>query len=322
MVGLSELEAIGVAQHWPSRDSVVKGLRAYTPSTMDHAVAYNARLDDRNKKNATSWIAYFSRGARRQMDAIADALEDRAAWTGELGESIRDLMFADRMSYFWHGKFRVLFPTHERPLALMDWVFMTNSMAFAFLLGWTEQAIYQGYLTHAALNRGYQPRASYLEHHRRAHAFMLRLFADWRGNGVSHDWPAWGRDVPVYNGILERWRDPDPRVLMPWLLAACDRHTHESNYDTEERQFDFGDYRLTRTPVEILLVLRLREHIGLPNPLLDHPLMEPPFDRFPELQPQPAFDELMQGALRRARADWPQFDEATSVQLVIADSLG
>ena len=153
-------------------------------------------------------------------------------------------------------------------LRMMNWVSMTNSMAFSFLLDWREPAIYQGYLTYATLNCQYQLKECYEQDHRRAHAFMLRLFADWRGDGLSHAWPSWGTDVPLYNGILERWRDPNHEVLTPWLLAACDRHTQESRDDTENSK-DFTDRRLTRTPVEILMVLRLRQWMGLANPVID-----------------------------------------------------
>ena len=93
--------------------------------------------------------------------------------------------------------------------------------------------------------------------------------------------------MPIYNGILERWRDPNPQVLTPWLHAACDRHTQESRFDTEKSAYDFGDDRLTRTPIEILLLFRLRQLAGLANPVVDHPLMATPFDRLPETQRLP-----------------------------------
>jgi hypothetical protein len=116
--------------------------------------------------------------------------------------------------------------------------------------------------------------------------------------------------------ILERWRDPDPDVLAPWLLAACDRHTHEAPYDTAKQAYDFGDCRLTRTPIEILMIFRLRELTGLANPTLQHPLMEAPFDVLPEPQPPCALDDVMQGTLKRAGEDWPQLEEVTSLEAV------
>jgi len=314
MTELRELQSLGIAPFWPTRKTLIKGLRNYTPWTMSQAAAYNARLDGKNKHKATSSIDYRGTGGRYQMDAIATALEGGNNWKPELARSLGYLMFADRLGYFWHGQYNILFPHMKGQLRMMDWLSMTDSMAFSFLLGWIEQAIYQGCLTYATLNRQYQLKESYEQHHRRAHAFMLRLFSDWRGDGLSHAWPSWGTDVPVYNGILERWRDPNPQVLTPWLLAACDRHTQESRYDTEKESHNFGDLRLARTPIEILLVFRLRHLEGLTNPVVDHPLMESPFDCLPERQPPFAPDEMMQGTLKRAREDWPQFDQVTSIE--------
>ena len=310
---------LGVSQRWTKRKALVKMLRNMTPplpgnGPIDWIAAYNNRSDADNSCNSISASGgYISRGSRCLGETIAAALEG-SAWMPLLAQASSILMLADRLAYFWHGQYDVLFPERKGKLHMMSFVRMTNSMAFAFLLGWKEQGIYQGHLTYAALNRNYQLVMGYTEEHKRAHVFMLRLFADWEGSGLTHDWPPYGYDVPIYNGILEHWREPEPEVLRPWLLAACDRHSHEARFDTGKTFFDFGDYRLTRTPIEILLVFRLREYLGLANPVLDHPLMEAPFDRLPD--PQPLFepDEYMQGTLKRVREDWPKFDEATSLE--------
>lgn len=63
-----------------------------------------------------------------------------------------------------------------------------------------------------------------------------------------------------------------------------------------------------------LILFRLREWEGLTNPTLDHPLMAAPFDKLPEVQPIPAMDALMQGVLKRAREDWPNYDEVLALE--------
>ena len=100
---------------------------------------------------------------------------------------------------------------------------------------------------------------------------------------------------------------------MPCLLAACDRHTHQTGRNSLKNFYDFNNVGLCRTPVEILLLFRLREWVGLTNPVLDHPLMAAPFNELPPVQPIPPLDELMQGVLKRAREDWPQYDEVLSL---------
>ncbi len=188
-----------------------------------------------------------------------------------------------------------------------------NMMGAMSILGWREAVICQGYLAHAALNRGHQLVVERTEQHRRAQAFMLRLFADWVGD-VSHQWPAYAYDEPIYETLLQHWRTPDPQDLVPCLLAACDRHTWQTGKESQKNSYDFNqDRHLERVPVEILFVFRLREWEGLANPVLDHPLMAAPFDQLPPEQPVPELDELMQGVLRRARQDWPQYDEVLSI---------
>jgi len=142
---------------------------------------------------------------------------------------------------------------------------------------------------------------------------MLRLFSDWRGD-VHHDWPSYAYDEPIYEAILSNWRNPDLDALEPALLAACDRHTHQSRYGSDTTSYDLGNDTFVRTPLEILMVFRLRQMLGLENPVLDHPLMAPPFDRLPDPQPPYGQDDLMQATLARIRQDCPDFDAVLSLE--------
>lgn len=182
------------------------------------------------------------------------------------------------------------------------------------MLGQIDEAVYMGYMTHAGLNQSFQLQLSYEEEHHRCHAFMLRLFADWRGD-AKHDWPAFAHEEPLYQGLLALWREPDPDMLKPWLLAACDHHTQEATKEAADAFTDCG--RFARTPLEILLVFRLRELIGLSSPVLDHPLMAAPFDHFPETPPAYVPDLLMLGTLERVRQDWPNFDQEIALASLV-----
>ena len=190
---------------------------------------------------------------------------------------------------------------------------MTETMAMSFLLGWPKEGTYQGYLTYASLCRGYQLQASYEQQHRRGHVFLLRLFAAWRAD-VNYSWPPYAYDERIYEGILERWREPDPEVLIPWLIAACDRHTHEAQPDTATSFHDFSS--MLCVPLEILFLFRLRELMGLENPALHHPLMDAPFDHLPAAQAVYVPDTIMLGTLARIHKDWPQFDTIVSPESI------
>ena len=317
MTELKDIIDPGIRPSWTKRKPLIKSLRSYQPDTLEANVKYNARLDEKNRVNAVQIHGFLGVGRNLQFEAIALALEG-SPWFPTLAHSTAYNLFVDKLDYFWHHNFDILYPNHPNGgLNMFNVYFGILHMAYSFLLGWEEEAIYQGYLVHAALNRKFYLILSYEEEHRRGQAFMLRLFADWRGD-VSHNWPPYAYDEPIYNGLLERWRDPDPQVLVPWLVAACNRHTHQSGRETSKTFYDFSVYTLIRTPIEILMLYRLRQMLGLKNPTIDHPLLEAPFDQLPTPQPKFQPDEYMQGTLARARQDWPDFDKVTSMEAIMA----
>ena len=316
MTNFSSIIRLGVASTWPSRRSVVKLLEKAVPRSLDGLIAYNNRLDVENSINMPPNSTYLPVGSLMRIRAEVSALSNRP-WEREMLNALGFDMFGAKLYYFWHFKFRSLFPQHPRPLRMLNWEAMTEAMAMAFILGRVEEGVYHGYLIYAALNQRYQLQLSYEEHHRRAHSFMLRLFADWRGD-IRHEWPQFAYSEPIYEGILENWREPDPEVLAPWLLAACDRHTHESKRDSGVKFYDCSEF--PRTPLEILYLLRVRELIGLKNPELNHPLLEAPFEKLPAVQPAYVADELVRGTLVRMREDWPDFDAVVSLESLRAHS--
>jgi hypothetical protein len=304
----------GIASNWPSRRSVIRSIESTKPWSMESAIAYNERRETLNKSKSPPGSAYTGVGSRLLRAAEALALKGEP-WEQQMVEALGYLQLAAKLNYFWHVQFRRLALNPSQPLRLMSWKSMTEAMAMLFALGRLDEGIYEGYLIHSALNNTFQVQKSYENEHRRVHAFMLRLFAAWRGD-VNHAWPPFAFDEPIYEGILARWRDPDPKAIEPWLLAACDRHTHQSKRESEKVFRDCADF--PRTPSEILLVLRLRKMTGLEIPSLDHPLMEPPFDRLPELQQPYIPDTFVQATLRRIREDWPEFDRIVSLEALRA----
>ena len=133
---------------------------------------------------------------QQEAFAICHALLGKP-WPLTLAYSTAYRLFTDKLDYFWHHNFRLIFPDHPSPLQMFNWESSVIGLGHAFILGWKEEAIYQGYLIQSALKHEYQLALSYEERHRCAHAFMLRLFADWRGN-VSHSWPSYAYDEPIY----------------------------------------------------------------------------------------------------------------------------
>jgi hypothetical protein len=139
---------------------------------------------------------------------------------------------------------------------------------------------------------------------------MLRIFADYlgepeitlKGEVLAH---------PAYNALAKHWRHPEAEALVPLLLSVCDEHTRRSvSGKPYGDQCDFEYF--ARTPVEILLVFKLRQELGLPNPKLDHPLMNTPLGALPKEIPF-EYDELLAPVVKRMRQDG--FDE----EAILAD---
>jgi hypothetical protein len=304
----------GVDPRWMTRKKIIQGIEKTTPWDMGEAEEYSARVDKENSLNIPPTASFYPVGARMLAKSEALALSNQP-WERQAVDALGYLRFGYQLYYFWHRQFRRIFENPHQPLRMFDWESTTECMARYFILGQVDEAVYMGYMTHAALNQTFQLQLSYEEHHRRCHAFMLRLFADWRGD-ARHAWPAFAYEEPLYEGLLALWREPDSESLKPWLLAACDHHTQGLKKGEKAAFTDCGSF--PRTPLEILLIFRLRELIGLFNPVLDHPLMEAPFDRFPETPPAYVPDALMQGTLDRVRQDWPNFDQEVSLASLVA----
>lgn len=279
---------------------------------------------------------YMALSGFASCQAIRAALTERP-WMNELAKADAYAALVIIEQFYLCHRHRRLWPEHPQPLRNLTLVRLARTMASQFATGQIEQATHIGRLSYAALSRssrhrkvpvGYDPSRSYVlddgedwqkkgvYYGRRAQAFILRLFGEW--NGIAREWRPYAYEVPVYEWLLKHWRIPDPQALIPALLVVADRHTHESRDDTRKVYHDFQDVSLYRYPLEILMLYRLRQLEGLANPVLDHPLCQPPFDRLPDPN-EPYMDDLMEGSLKRIRRSFPDFDSV--IEEAIADPL-
>ena len=148
--------------------------------------------------------------------------------------------------------------------------------------------------------------------------FTLALYADFAGITLPA-MPPHPYESPVYDALLACWRNPDAQALVEPLLAACDWHTHECMYSRSDRpskNVDFINDTLMGWPVEVHMVYRLRERLGLALPTeLDHPLMKAPLG--PYLPPQPVpRDERLDKVIQRACAEVPGLREVLGQAIV------
>lgn len=319
---MCQYERMGVFEKWPKIKSVLeRGLKfqCATDYYIQQLHQYVTREDalpnhfpGQNISNSLPDDYAESLGRYQSETLLLNALKQEP-WLPELTKWNLYYQVGLMQDFFWSYQFSINWPNHPNGgRQAYSFQYASNMMAITSLLGWKDAVIQQGYTTIAALNRSYQLVLEYQDEHRRAQAFMLRLFCDWVGD-VSHRWPSYAYDEPIYEALIQHWRTPNPEDLVPCLLAACDRHTHQTGRDSSKNFYDFSIPALMRVPIEILFLFRLREWEGLTNPTLDHPLMAAPFDKLPEVQPIPAMDELIQGVLKRAREDWPNYDEVIAL---------
>lgn len=104
----------------------------------------------------------------------------------------------------------------------------------------------------------------------------------------------------VLNKLFEHWRDEDLMPVYDQLIWLCDYYTHRTK---ESDYTEFGaDLLYKRFPATILAWFRLREQLGLRNPTIAHPLMQPDYAQLPS--PQPFYnDELLESVLARLRRE-------------------
>lgn len=184
-------------------------------------------------------------------------------------------------------------------------------VALGMVIGCREQAITIAKLFIALAQRGYFRCLGTWP----CRLFILQLLADYLGEPQL---PVQGRSLgyPTYMQLAESWRAPDPQAVASLCLAVCDLHTHQAYKQPDGEPGEFTSLQWIYTPIEILLLFKLRQSIGLENPVLDHPLMNTPLGVLPE---ETAFepDELVKAV--RARMVMDGFDEATIVKRILND---
>lgn len=237
--------------------------------------------------------------------AIHGALKQEYGWRTYWQQAVAYAFWSDVMDIKWHFHSLDEFNRGKRPQRLKT-IFLDTlgwHIADCLILGWTDLAIHLSKLAYQAMDNDLFNDAGDAFGRRRTQHFILRLISDWQGWNICPIAKC-AHDEPLFNLLINHWREPNVDKLVPLLLAVCDRHTHQAHFDTSREFFDLGHYEQFYDPYEILSVFRLRELIGLSNPVLDHPLMKTPLAQLPPVS-EPYVDELLTGILSHARQEFP-----------------
>lgn len=200
---------------------------------------------------------------------------------------------------------------HHRPHASMSLTQAMSTISDCLYLGWMDKTQLLVEEVHSAYGakRFFDVNGIFSQP---LYHFLLRICFDWcqlkfDGWGIGYydavtDPHAPGQCLgePVLNELFAHWKDPDLSGMLDQMKWLCDYYTHRTaNKDGTE----FGNDLLhTRFPALILSWFRLRESLGLNNPIIDHPLMRSHYVRLPP--PQPFYtDYLLDGVIARLRRE-------------------
>jgi predicted DNA-binding WGR domain protein len=92
-----------------------------------------------------------------------------------------------------------------------------------------------------------------------------------------------------YRPIFDAWKKP--AALAQALTQACDYHVQQARRPAHN---EFRFFPISVAPMEILAVLRTRRQLGLPIPDVQHPILDTPIGRPPEVVPTVPDDLLDQ----------------------------
>src|SRR5271165_4197481 len=205
-------------------------------------------------------------------------LQERSAlslgWDIDLAaRSFASIYTSEMIELLTHFLFPRRFP--GRILDMMGMRMLPNT-ALGLIFGATDQALRLARLQASAYRKGYYFAKPFYP----IFTFILRVLVDYLGDAPL---PIEGESAkePIFNALFDLWREPDPTALTEVCLAACDFHTHRCRTGKRDafHEFDNGGWMLI--PIEILLLFKLRQRIGLENPQLDHPLMGGAFGTLP-----------------------------------------
>ncbi len=225
----------------------------------------------------------------------------------------RGVLYRARSLQFWRARDREWLAQGRELIRSVEFADTSISIAALVAVGWLGQARSLLAATLQVLPLGVfgdaNPNERSREPYRRCFAwFTVKLLADWAGQPLPAKLPEHPYPAPAYDALLACWRHPDPAALVDVLLAVCDWHTHECMYsrsDKGSKDVDFSLDPYMGWPLEVHMVYRLREDLGLTNPSsLDHPLMETGLA--PYLPPWPVpEDALLAQVTAKALREFP-----------------
>lgn len=117
--------------------------------------------------------------------------------------------------------------------------------------------------------------------------FMLHLWALHSGSTLPNiDRPNVAK-LGVYKKVIDAWSDD--KQLAEGISELCDYHLEQTRESLPLPEFIHIPYYLF--PVEVLAIARIRSNLGLPMPVISHPLLSTPLAIAPAVAAVPLLQE-------------------------------
>lgn len=137
------------------------------------------------------------------------------------------------------------------------------------------------------------------------YCFLLRLFADYFCMPVV-PFSDKVKDEVLFQHLFDKWKNPEFDRLKELCVLVCDYHLTRCKPSKGNDWYEFSNLSWSLWPIEINLLFKLRELLGLNNPDINHPLMNTTLGQLPA-EKEFVLDDLLLQVLERMRSQG--FDE-------------
>ena len=236
----------------------------FVPVAPEYAVPEEAVVPPRMGWESYVYSNLLAYANARELEFERGLVEGRIAW-----ELASQVFAAAYLSHMIRLEIHRLFPLRLagrtlKSLPMQDLAYT----ALGVVLGCEPQATRLVRAQLAAYRKGYYGNAKFYP----IYLFILSVLADYVENSAIEVIDEAVQE-PILQQLLASWRTPDAGHLAPVCLAALDFHTHRCKHDNLKNFYEFTEGNWTRIPIEIWLIFKLRQRLGLTNPVLDHPMM-------------------------------------------------
>jgi hypothetical protein len=137
--------------------------------------------------------------------------------------------------------------------------------------------------------------------------FLLILYSLFKETTLDTSPYSYPDEMSPYAAVLADWRTTDFNVVQSLVSKMADFHLSEAYVNRHDEIREFDDEERMLFPYEILSFLRLREWLGLSNPVsFEHPLMNQPLAWLPQPAPLPnPGNNLLDQVISKFKSEFP-----------------